>query len=341
MALSEKTKSYLKYALASQEVADEVIAYLEAETTLETQLLNHISAPDAHPQYLKKGSVIWCLPGGEYASLQEAIDVASAGQTVVVGEGSWGDATLKGGVSVVGLGAPRNTNISVGQLSFAPTSGNVLQNEIFLSNLFINPSAANSGIVLGGTAPTRLNMSGCYVYKGSGTAPAVFANNTDLVFTSLKMDNCIVLLGAATGTSISSSVRYLKLTNIEVSGGNKGLIVTGGLAQVAFSSIEVNNATSEIITVNTGTIETTSTSLIRNLSAGGSGFFVDAGGTVVVSTMTTFDIADGSGYCIKGSGAVIYDSVSFNHIPVIQPRNTKFQDTLTVIQLPMAPTIAP
>ena len=341
MALSEKTKSYLKYALASQEVADEVIAYLEADATLETQLLSHIAAPDAHPQYLKKGTAVWCVQGGEYASLQDAIDAASTGQTVIVGEGSWGDATLKGGVNIVGLGAPRNTNISVGQLSFAPTSGNVLQNEIFLSNLFVNPSAANSGIVLGGTAPVRLSMSGCYVYKGSGAVPAVVATNTDPTFTSLKMDNCIVLFATATGTSINSSARYFKFANSEISGGDRALIVAGGLAQVAFSNIEVNNSTSEIITVNSGTIETTSASLVRNLSAGGSGFFVDVGATIVVSTMTTFDIADGSGYCVRGSGAVIYDSISFSDIPVIQPRNTKFQDTLTVIQLPMTPTISP
>lgn len=340
MALSEKTKSYLKYSLASQEVADEVISYLESDSTLEAELANHIAASDAHPQYLKKGSTIWCLQGGDYATLQDAIDAASAGQTVILGEGSWGNATLKAGVDVVGLGAPRNTNITVGKLTFAPTSGNVIENEIFLSNLFISPATGDGGIDFGGTAPARLSLTGCYVYKGTGTSSLISATNTDAVYTSLKMDGCILLSASTSNILISTNVRYLTLTNAQLSGGNKALMITGGLVQVAFSTIEVNSAT-EIITVSSGTVETTSASLIRNLTAGGSGFFVDAGAFALVATSTLFDIADGAGYCARGSGTVAYDYISFNHIPVIQPRNTKFQNTLTVVQLPIAPTLAP
>lgn len=81
--------------------------------------------------------------------------------------------------------------------------------------------------------------------------------------------------------------------------------------------------------------------LAAHVAAGGSGVSVAAGGVFVVTTLTLFDVAAGAGYCVKGAGSVIYDAVSFNHIPVVQPRNTKFQNTLTVVQLPTAPTLAP
>jgi hypothetical protein len=51
MALSEKTKVYLKYALANQDVADEVISSLENEPTSDAALAAHVAAPNPHPQY--------------------------------------------------------------------------------------------------------------------------------------------------------------------------------------------------------------------------------------------------------------------------------------------------
>jgi hypothetical protein len=340
MALSEKTKSYLKYALASQDVADEVILYLETDPDSDVALAAHVAAPDAHPQYLKKGSVIWCLPGGEYATLQAAIDAASAGQVILLGEGAWGNATLKAGVNIVGLNAPRNVTVSVGQLSFAPTTGGAVDNQIFLSNLFINGSSTASGVSLGGTAPVRLNLSGCYLFKGSGTSSLISLTNTDATATTVRMDGCIVNSSGSDGTLVTTNARYLRITNSELFGAEKALVANGGLIQIAFSSIETNSA-AEIIQVAAGTIESTSSSLIRNLTAGGSGVSVAAGGVFVVTTLTLFDVAAGAGYCVKGAGSVIYDVVSFNHIPVLQPRNTKFQNTLTVVQLPTTPTSAP
>jgi hypothetical protein len=340
MALSEKTKSYLKYALASQDVADEVILYLETDPDSDVALAAHVVAPEAHPQYLKKGSVIWCLPGGEYATLQAAIDAASAGQVILLGEGAWGNATLKAGVNIVGLNAPRNVTVSVGQLSFAPTTGGAVDNQIFLSNLFINGTSTASGVSLGGTAPVRLILSGCYVFRDSGSSSLVSLTNTDATATTVRMDGCIVNSSGTAGTLISSSVRYLRITNSELYGAGKALELTGGLTQIAFSTIETSSTT-EIIKIAAGTVETTSSSLIRNLTTNGSGILVEAGGTCVLTTLSLFDVATGTGYCVRGAGTLIYDAVSFNHIPVVQPRNTKFQNTLTIIQLPTTPTLAP
>lgn len=344
MALSDKTKVYLKYSLTNQDVTDEVIAALNTASDVPSEIsagiAAHVALSDPHSQYLKKGSVVWCLPGGQYATLQAAIDAASAGQVILLGEGSWGNATLKAGVDIIGLGAPRNTNIAVGQLSFAPTSGSAIDNQVFLANMLINASSTVSGVSLGGTAPARLNMSGCYVFRGSGTSSLVSLTNTDATATTVRMDGCIVNSSGSTGTLITTNARYLRITNSELFGASKALVVNGGLTQVAFSSIETNSAT-EIIQIATGTIEATSSSLIRNLTAGGSGVSVASGGSFVVTTLTLFDVADGAGYCIKGTGSVIYDAVSFNHIPVLQPRNTKFQNTLTVVQLPTTPTSAP
>lgn len=340
MGLSEKTKTYLKYSLANQEVADEVILYLETDPDSDVALAAHVASPNAHPQYMKKGSVVWCLPGGEYPTLQDAIDAASAGQIILLGEGAWGNATLKAGVDIIGLGSPRNTNISVGQLSFAPTSGSAVSNQVFLANILINASSTVSGISLGGTAPARLNLSGCYVFRGSGSSNLISLTNTDATATTVRMDGCIVNSSGTAGTLISSSVRYLRITNSELYGAGKALELTGGLAQIAFSTIETSSIT-EIIKITAGTVETTSSSLIRNLTTNGSGILVEAGGTCVLTTLSLFDVATGTGYCVRGAGTLIYDAVSFNHIPVVQPRNTKFQNTLTIIQLPTTPTLAP
>lgn len=340
MSLSEKTKQYIKYSLTNQEVADEVISYLETDPDAEAALSAHVSSLNPHPQYLQKGSVIWCLPGGEYSSLQEAIDAASAGQTIILGAGSWGSATLKGGVDIIGLGGARNVSILVGQLNFAPTTGTASDNQIFLSNLLINASSSTSGVTLGGSAPARLNMHNCYVFRGSGTSSLITLSNTDATATTVRLDGCIVNSSGSSGTLITTNVRYLRVTNCELSGAGKALVVNGGLAQVAFSSIETNSST-EIIQIAAGSVQATSSSLIRNLTAGGSGVSIASGGTFFATTLTLFDVADGAGYCVKGSGTVIYDAISFNHIPVVQPRNTKFQNTLTVATLPTTPTSAP
>jgi len=116
--------------------------------------------------------------------------------------------------------------------------------------------------------------------------------------------------------------------------------VNAGLTQTSLSSFETNSST-EIIQVSAGSYEAASTSLIRNLTSGGSGCSVAAGGTLILSAGCVFDVATGGGYAVKGAGTVIYDFVSFSHIPVVNPRNTIFQNTLTVIPWTTTPTSAP
>ena len=193
---------------------------------------------------------------------------------------------------------------------------------------------------LGGTAPARLSLSGCYLFKGLGTSSLISLTNTDVTATTVRMDGCIVNSSGSDGTLVTTNARYLRITNSELFGADKALVANGGLIQLAFSSIETSSA-AEIIQVAAGTVESASASLIRNLTAGGSGVSVAAGGVFIITTLTLFDVAAGAGYCVKGAGSVIYDAVSFNHVPVLQPRNTKFQNTLTVVQLPIAPTSAP
>jgi len=295
---------------------------------------------DYAAQYMKKGSAIWCLAGGEYPTLQAAIDAASPGQVILLGEGVWGDATLKGRVDIIGLGVPRNIGIVVGKLSFAPTSGSAVDNQVFISNILISASSAASGISLGGTAPVRLNLSGCYVYRGSGTSSLVSLTNTDTSATSVRMDGCTINSGGADGTLVTTNVRFLRITNSDLYGASKALVVNGGLAQVAFSGIETNSAT-EIIQVAAGATCAISSSLVRNLTANGSGVSVATNGAFVASTLTMFDVASGTGYCVRGTGTMIYDVISFNHINGLQPRNIKLQNTLGIVQLPSTPTLVP
>ncbi len=314
-------------------------AVVDTMAGLETDRAASVSSMKTYlTQYLKKGPVIWCLPGGEYSSLQAAIDAAVPGQVILLGEGSWGNATLKGKVDIVGLGSPRNTHITVGCLTFAPTSGSAVDNEIFLSNILINGTSTESGVTVGGTAPVRFNMSGCYVYRGSGASTLVNITNTNTSATTVRMDGCIINSSSSDGILISSTARYLRITNSDMYNASKALVVNSGLAQVALSGIETNSA-SEVIQIASGASCAVSTSLIRNLTANGSGVSVATNGSFAVSTLAMFDIASGTGYCIKGTGTVVYDFVSFNHIAVVQPRNLKFQNTLTIIQLPSTPSV--
>ena len=519
MALSEKTKSYLKYALASQDVADEVVAALETSSDVTAAIdvgiaahvalsdphsqylvaseaaaqidagvaagiAAHAAMPDPHVQYLKEGSIVWCLPGGRYATLQQAIDFAQHGQTILLGQGSWGSATLKSGVNIVGLDAPKGLHCEVGQLTYAPTSGNANANSVFLSNILISTSAddstgptwsldayilnklneeaqgtfvcnavqfattdglspttanldaANSFIELngvrhymnavindsqiqknlqgylvgptsltfpdnlcffstasgyyfqfyaddrfyarifgpyidttvavtevgtftyafgvpqgqgtgdgsalnfGGTAPARLNLDGCYIYREAGSNGLIKLTNTDATATTVRMTNCFINSSASTGALLTSSVRYARIYQCEFNGGAKSVVVNSGLTQTSFCSFETNSAT-EIIQVSAGSYESSNTSLIRNLTSGGSGYSVSAGGVLILSGGCVFDVATGGGYAVKGAGTVIYDFLSFNHIPVVNPKNTNFQNTLTVISLPTTPTSAP
>ena len=454
----------------------------DASSAIDARIAAHVALPDPHVQYLKEGSVIWCLPGGRYATLQQAIDSALHGQTILLGQGSWGSATLKSGVNIVGLDAPKGLHCEVGQLTYAPTTGDANTNSVFLSNIMmvtstndstgsvwaidsyvlnklnedaqgsfvingiqfsttdgLSPTTANldpvnsymevngvrhyfnlvvnedqiakesgggylvgplnlagpafqfqtpdgytflgyssdggqfrarvfgpfgdvtsfigggliafgvpqgqgttdgSALNFGGTAPARLNLDGCYIYREGGSNGLIKLTNTDATATTVRMTNCFINSSASTGTLLTSSVRYARIYQCEFAGGAKSVVVNSGLTQTSFCSFETNSAT-EIIQVSAGSYEASNTSLIRNLTAGGSGYSVSAGGVLILSGGCVFDVAAGAGYAVKGAGTVIYDFLSFNHIPVINPRNTNFQNTLTVVSLPTTPTSVP
>jgi hypothetical protein len=177
------------------------------------------------------------------------------------------------------------------------------------------------------------------VYRNSGTADLVTLSNSDGVSTSVRIDGCTLNVIGSTGALISSSVRFLRVGTTDFYNGAKSLNVTGGLTQVVLSNCETVSNSSEIISVSSGATVAISSCLVRNLGTNASGINIAGGGTALVTTSTLFDVSSGTGYCVQGSGTVIYDFISFNDIPIVQPRNRKFQSSLSIVALPTTPNV--
>lgn len=177
--------------------------------------------------------------GGEYASLQGAIDAAAPGDVVVVGAGNWGDVVLKGGVSLMGLQPPKAAQVVLSSLSFAPDEGDsAADNTVFVSNLRISSGANTPALSLGGDDPIRAYFSGVRVYrnKADATLPMVLCAGDDASSTIEFEDCSFTHEGGQVASSITlmqSSVRYLNLINCQFSNGGRCLDVTGGDLAVA------------------------------------------------------------------------------------------------------------
>ena len=284
---------------------------------------------------LSKGTnTIFCIDNGDYATLQAAIDAAPSyptSCTILVGakSGGWGDIVIPANknISITGMSSPKSEQVVfVNSVTYSPTTGtNPVANNVHLCNLFISPQTAIQAITFGGTAPARLRFTGCYVYGNAATS--IVLNNSNAVYSVASFTDCYFDMGNTSNTHFSSTLRYVVIDRCNFNSGNKAFNVTAGFVQAGLSSIQVNSV-NEIITVSgTNTLFSAANCLIQNSTTNGSGIFVGTG-AFCQSINNIFNVATGTGYCVRGTGVHLYGQTTTAN-SILGATNVKMQNTLT------------
>jgi len=258
--------------------------------------------------------------GGEYASLQGAIDAAAPGDVVVVGAGSWGDVVLKGGVSLMGLQPPKAAQVVLSSLTFVPDDGTAADNTVFVSNLRISSGTNAASLTLGGNAHIRAYLSGVRVYrnKADATEPMVVCDGDDVAST-IEFEDCAFTHEggqvASTITLMRSSVRYLNLINCQFSQGGRCLDVTAGEIAVAATTRFETNSTVAALRVGANCTLSLGSCLVANTVANASGVELVAGTSTLVASNTGFNVTAGTGKAVlapAGAGIFVKGNVVAN-----------------------------
>lgn len=287
---------------------------------------------------LQKGTkTIFCIDNGDYATLQDAINAASNGDTILVGakSGGWGNITIPAqlSISISGLQTPKAISVEIGTITFNPAAGSAVQNTVYISNLLIN-SASGNNVTFGGSAPARLRLSGCFIYNGgAGTTISVSNNGSG---SSAYFENCTIVADSATPVQFAISSTYTRIYYCTVDRGSAALNVSGAVIEALETQFRVDIALPIINLVSTGVLAGTF-NLISNGTANGSGVSLDAT-SIIVDVSNTYSIATGTGYCLLGTGTQIYGPIITTNSVAI-PANVKIQNT--VVQVPLTLTLTP
>jgi hypothetical protein len=303
------------------------------------QGLQGLTGP-AGPSYDgKTGNTIWVTKqtGGAYTSLQDAIDQAVAGDTILVGAGNWGQINLsaKPGISLMGLQSPLADEVVLSKVIFAPTSGNAATNTIFISNIRISSNDTYESLELGSTsAPCRATLSGVRVYRNnssSGLPMVQCISDPGDTTTSIYMKNCQFTYegGQFNSLIMYNTARYLDLENCQFSNGSTCLYSSAGTIACSFVRFETASS-SECIEAQPGAQIVIGNSLIRNLGTNSSGLHLNPNSVCAISN-TVFDISAGSGAVISGGGILVKNNLMVQPV-ALGARNTTISPS--IIQMP-------
>jgi hypothetical protein len=305
-----------------------------------TQLWKNSSAGSVVNKLTKGTKTIFCIDNGDFATGQAAIDAASPNDIIIFGTkaGGWGDLVIPAGktLSLKGLQAGRSPNmVQVGSITFSPTTGaNILQNELYIDSLYIYSTTADC-ITHGGTAPSRIRISNCYINCAGAATRAVVFSNTHATSSSYLYDN--IIGSSAAATVIQSSIAYARAYRNSVDGSNVGITLTAGTFENNLTNYSINFA-GNVANITGGTF-LCGYSLISNTGANSSGVAVSTG-AVFASSYNSFSIPTGTGYCVRGTGVHVYGSMTFAN-SVLAAYNVKVQNTLTNVAYTTAFTLTP
>jgi hypothetical protein len=287
--------------------------------------------------------VLWCVVGGDYATLQDAVNAASSGDTILVGPNltGWGDVTFPAQklITVTGLSAAAHTpTIQIGKVTYSPTVGTANENNIFLENLYVSGDFNGSqGVLFAGTAPARLRITGLLVSNVSALGGNGIVSNNSGSGSSLYIDNCLTN-ASPVGTMLVHTQGFTQMHDTELSAGAAAFSCAAGNLSVFTSRMEY--ALAGAVGVITGGTVTMTTTFIRNTTTNGSGISVASPGVFILDS-SIFDVRTGTGYCVSGTGAFLYGQVTFSNVAAVLPRNVKTQNTLTQAQMTQTPTVSP
>jgi hypothetical protein len=287
--------------------------------------------------------VLWCVVGGDYATLQDAVNAASSGDTILVGPNltGWGDVTFPAQklITVTGLSAAAHTpTIQIGKVTYSPTVGTANENNIFLENLYVSGDFNGSqGVLFAGTAPARLRITGLLVSNVSALGGNGIVSNNSGSGSSLYIDNCLTN-ASPVGTMLVHTQGFTQMHDTELSAGAAAFSCAAGNLSVFTTRMEY--ALAGAVGVITGGTVTMTTTFIRNTTTNGSGISVASPGVFILDS-SIFDVRTGTGYCVSGTGVFLYGQVTFSNVAAIVPRNVKTQNTLTQAQMTQTPTVSP
>jgi hypothetical protein len=288
------------------------------------------------------GNILWVVTGGAYATLQDAVNAAASGDTILVGPNpaGWGDVTFPAQklLSVNGLsGAAHSNTIRIGKVTYSPAVGTVGQNNVWLDNLYVaGDFSASQGVLFSGAAPARFRMTGVFVSNSAAAGSCIVSNNA-AAGSSFYIDNCLTDQGAG-GTVFLQQAGYTKVQDTELHGGTLAFSCTGGTLEP--TQLRCEYAVAGDVAQITGGSLSGEDVFIRNTTGGGSGILVSNPGVLLLNN-GVFDVAVGAGYCVRGNGTFIYGQMTFTNVAVALPRNVKTQNTLTQAQMTQTPTPSP
>ena len=271
------------------------------------------------------GRVHLVVEGGAYASLQAAVNAASANDVILVGptgtvaSGSWGDVTFPAQkrLSVIGLNGARGTSVRIGKVTFAPTSGlNINENEIFLRGLLINADFAGSqGVLFGGTALARLRMADCFVFNSGLSGDCVVMNNAATsggTASSLQLDGCTVQTANTTSVLLKNTSGYTVVRDCSLDGGQYALQAVAGLVECFKCFFEMNAAAREVVRVESAQVTMTWCRIINSNATGiGANITTAYAATTALFGMNNSVFLVGGAapttpYCVKGVAGALY-----------------------------------
>jgi hypothetical protein len=293
------------------------------------------------------GNILWCVVGGAYATLQDAVNAASSGDTILVGPNAagWGDVVFPAQklLSVSGIsGAAHSNTTRIGKVTYSPAVGTVSQNNIWMENLYVAGDFNGSqGILFAGTAPARMRITGMFISNSSGVGGNCVVSNNSGVGSSLYLDNCLTDDGTV-GTMLVHTQGFTQVQDTELHAGSVAFSCAAGTLTIYNTRAEYALA-GAVGVITGGTVSATSL-FVRNTTAGGSGISVANPGVLILDG-SVFDVATGAGYCVSGNGTFLYGQVTFTNVAVVLPRNVKTQQTLNggagAIQMTQLPTNTP
>lgn len=290
------------------------------------------------------------VEGGQYATIQAAIDATPTGtntvpaySVILVGpkantgggaSGTWGPAVLAANKSlmIVGLGGGQtNKNTRIDSLTFDSSAAglNANLNENYVSGLYITSSSASSIVTLSGTGAIRLRLNNCYLVN-SGAGDAVTNSNTS-ANGSLYLDTCIVSAESATGIAVRHSGTYTAIRNrcdISTSAGGTSAS-TGRSLSASAGVVEVYDSTVGGASVPRPAVELTGTAYlgagyttIGNTSNDSAARCVFANSATAVFAAGDASLQLGSsvavaGQVVSGAGTFVYGNITFSYSPLL------------------------
>jgi hypothetical protein len=290
-------------------------------------------------------------PNAPFKTVQAAHDYADlnipvANQVVVkLNTGSYSGNLLitRPNIHFVGptQGVSKSTRISgIVTVSTASSVGGAANDMVSFEDILIVSNSGTSAVTIGGTFGCSVMFKDAFVFTSSSTAKCVDVTNTATGGVSVHMKNVLLQNQASSGITLDLSNTYY--ANIDLltlfSGTGTSMNITTTDAVVYNTRIEKTGIGTAVIANSSFTAGKPSLILgnatIANPTANSDGILVPSGSTVNIAQVA-FNIADGTGFAVKGvDGSVV---VNGNNL-FVPGTNNKISSAIGAGNIPLTTT---